>query len=79
MYSFSYFFHYGLSHDVEYSSLWYTVGLCCLSILYIIVCKIYVSLMISDIEHLQSKTSQQRKAQDQLVSLANSTKHLKKS
>ena len=30
--------HYGLSQDIEYSSLGYTVGPCCLSILYIIVC-----------------------------------------
>ena len=28
-------FHYGLSWDIEYSSLCYTVGSCCLSILYI--------------------------------------------
>ena len=28
----------GLSQDIEYSSLCYTVGHCCLSILYIIVC-----------------------------------------
>ena len=25
-------FHYGLSQDIEYSSLCYTVGLCCLII-----------------------------------------------
>ena len=31
-------FHYGLSQDIEYSSLCYTVGPCCSSILYIIVC-----------------------------------------
>ena len=31
-------FHYGLSKDVEYSSLWYTVGPCSLSILYMLVC-----------------------------------------
>ena len=31
-------FHYGLSQDIEYSSLCYTVGPCCLSILYIKVC-----------------------------------------
>ena len=31
-------FHYGLSQDIQYSSLCYTVGPCCLSILYIIVC-----------------------------------------
>ena len=31
-------FHYGLSQDIEYSSLCYTAGPCCLSILYIIVC-----------------------------------------
>ena len=31
-------FHYGLSQDIEYSSLHYTVGPCCLSILYMTVC-----------------------------------------
>ena len=31
-------FHYGLSQDIEFSFLCYTVGPCCLSILYIIVC-----------------------------------------
>ena len=31
-------FHYGLSQDIEYSSLCYTVGPCCLSILNVIVC-----------------------------------------
>ena len=31
-------FYYGLSEDNEYSSLWHTAGLCCSSILYIIVC-----------------------------------------
>ena len=31
-------FHYRLSQDTEYSSLCYTVGLCCLPILYIVVC-----------------------------------------
>ena len=30
-------FHYGLSQDIEYSSLCNTVGPCCLPILYIIV------------------------------------------
>ena len=30
-------FHYGLSQDIEYSSLCHTVGPCCLSILHIIV------------------------------------------
>ena len=30
-------FHYGLLQDIEYSSLCYTVGPCCLSILYVIV------------------------------------------
>ena len=29
-------FHYGLLQDIEYSSLCYTVGPCCLSILYIL-------------------------------------------
>ena len=31
-------FHYGLLQDIKYSSLCYTVGPCCLSILYIVVC-----------------------------------------
>ena len=31
-------FHYGLSQDIDYSSLCYMVGPCYLSILYIIVC-----------------------------------------
>ena len=31
-------FHCDLSQDIEYSSLCYTVGFCCLSILYILVC-----------------------------------------
>ena len=30
-------FHYDLLQDIEYSSLCYTVGPCCLSILYIVV------------------------------------------
>ena len=38
MYSFSYSFPLGLSQDIEYSSLCYTVEPCCLSSLYIIVC-----------------------------------------
>ena len=31
-------FHYGLLQDIYYGSLSYTVGPCCLSILYIAVC-----------------------------------------
>ena len=31
-------FHYHLSQDTEYNSPCYTVGPCCLSILYLIVC-----------------------------------------
>ena len=31
-------FHYGLLQAIEYSSLCYTVGPCCLSVLYIVVC-----------------------------------------
>ena len=31
-------FHYTLSQDIEYSSLCYTVGPCCLSNLYILIC-----------------------------------------
>ena len=31
-------FHYRLLQDIEYSSLSYTVGPCCLSILYIEMC-----------------------------------------
>ena len=35
--SFQMLFHYRLLQDIEYSSLCYTVGLCCLSIFYIVV------------------------------------------
>ena len=38
MYSFSDLFHYRLLKDIEYSSLCFTVGPCCLSILYTVVC-----------------------------------------
>lgn len=31
-------FHYRLLQDTEYSSLFYTVGPCCISVLYILVC-----------------------------------------
>ena len=31
-------FHYRLLQDIEYSSPCYTVGPCCLSVLYIVVC-----------------------------------------
>ena len=31
-------FHHGLLQDIEYSSLYYTGGLCCLPILYIVGC-----------------------------------------
>ena len=31
-------FHYGILQDIDYSSLFYTAGPCCLSIQYIIVC-----------------------------------------
>ena len=31
-------FHYRLLQDIEYSSLCYTVGPCCLSVLYIVEC-----------------------------------------
>ena len=31
-------FHYSLLQDIESSSLCYTVGPCCLSVLYIVVC-----------------------------------------
>ena len=34
-------FHFGLLWDMEYSSLCYTVGSCCLPILYIYVCICY--------------------------------------
>ena len=37
MYFFLIFFHFDLSQDVEYSSLCFTVGPCCLSVLYILV------------------------------------------
>ena len=38
LYSFHILSHYGLSQDMEYSSLRYTVGPCFLSIIYILVC-----------------------------------------
>ena len=38
-------FHYGLSQDIEYSSLCHTVGPCCLSILYMIVCNWLASIL----------------------------------
>ena len=31
-------FHYSLLQDIEYSSLCYTVGPCCLSIVYVVIC-----------------------------------------
>ena len=31
------YFHFSLLQDTEYSSLCYTVGLCCLPVLYIII------------------------------------------
>ena len=37
IYIFHNLFHYGLSQDIEYSSLYYTAGPCCLFILYIMV------------------------------------------
>ena len=37
IYIFHILFHYGLSQDIEYSSLCYRVGPCCWSILYILV------------------------------------------
>ena len=37
IYIFQILFHYSLLQDVEYSSLCYTVGPCCLPILYIVV------------------------------------------
>ena len=36
-------FHYGLSQDIEYSSLYYTIGPYCLTILYIIVYIVFLS------------------------------------
>ena len=38
IHSFLFFFHYSLLQDIEYSSLCYTVGPCCLSTLYTVVC-----------------------------------------
>ena len=40
-------FQYGLSQDIDYSSLCYTVGPCCLSILYIIVCILFLLFSLS--------------------------------
>ena len=46
-YSFSYFFHYSLLQDIEYSSLYYTVGPC-LSILYV---KLLQSIGLQRVTH----------------------------
>ena len=40
-------FHYGLLQDIEYSSLCYTVGPCCLSILHVIVCILFLLFSLS--------------------------------
>ena len=53
-------FHYGLSQHIEYSSLCYTVGLCCLSILHMIVFirtstfKHFLFLSLFSLSHLGS-------------------------
>ena len=46
LYSFSNFFHYCLLQDVEYSSLCSIAGLCCLSILNIVVVYVNPKLLI---------------------------------
>ena len=38
---FEFFFHYDFSQEIEQSSLCYTVGPCCLSILYVMICLCY--------------------------------------
>ena len=48
--SFPYPFHYDLSEDTEYSFLCSTVGPCCLSIIYIIVCICYSQTPSSSLE-----------------------------
>ena len=45
-------FQYGLSQDIKYSSLCYTVGPCCLSILYIIDCICYFQICNPSLPHL---------------------------
>ena len=45
IYIFSDSFHFRLLQDIEYSSVCYTVGLCCLSISYIVMCIYNVFLM----------------------------------
>ena len=60
---FNILFHYGLSRDIEYTSLCYTVGPCCLSILcvmcfsyfntlYLLVLLFSFSLIANDVDHL---------------------------
>ena len=39
-------FPYGLSQDIEYSSLCYTVGPCCVSVLYILAFMLYILYML---------------------------------
>ena len=50
-------FHYGLSQDIEYinSSLGYTVGPCCLSILHIVVCICWSQPPNPPLSHLTSR------------------------
>ena len=51
MYVYTFFFifslHYGLSQDIEYSSLCFTVGPCCLSLIYKVLCICQMSFSIS--------------------------------
>ena len=46
IYTFSYSFPFGFITDTEYSSLWSTVGPCCPSILYILLCTIILCLWV---------------------------------
>ena len=44
-------FHYGLSQDIKYSSLYYTEGPCCLSTLRIMVCLTFLQMPLLSVMH----------------------------
>ena len=55
IYTFQILFHYTLLQDIEYSSLCNTVGPCCLSILYIVVC-VFLCVFYSSIVYELRRT-----------------------
>ena len=66
---FNILFHYTLSQDIEYSFLCYSVGPCCLSILYIIVCIKKVLLSILCHQELATHRAENESKRSQKISL----------